>query len=112
MQIIHDYIQFSTDGAAGDVFKGYDFPEMVNGATAVLEGIEIQFQRDDGADVDRHLGHLKVVLATAIEGAGNSHVTVQGVFALRDYSGGSPGADDLNGDDPIKGTIWYSVFIV
>jgi hypothetical protein len=57
MQIIHpQQFSFSTDGTAfSDVLFERDFPEMVNDATAVLEGMEIQFQRDDGAEADRHL---------------------------------------------------------
>ncbi len=45
--------------------------------------------------------------STDITGTTGNHFT----FALRDFSGSIPGADDLDGDDPIKGTIHYSAFI-
>ena len=55
MQLIPGQVRtFSTDGTAfGDILFDHVFEGPVNGATAVLEGIDIQFQRDHG---DRHLG--------------------------------------------------------
>lgn len=110
MQLIPGQVRtFSTDGTAfGDILFDHVFEGPVNGATAVLEGIDIQFQRDHG---DRHLGHLVFALSTEITGAQGDHVIVRCTCALRDYSGGSP-SDDLDGDDPIEGTIYYSIFIV
>lgn len=91
---------FSTDGSSTRA-QIQQFVGPANFATAVLEGFDVEFQPRN----DHSFGRLVVVLET--EQSGNA-VTIFATFALRDWSGGD---DALNGDDPIRGTIFYSVFI-
>jgi hypothetical protein len=80
---------------------------QVTSATAVIEGMDVEFANRN----DHHLGRMRVFLATEVVGPLTNRVIVTANLGLRDWSGGSAG-DDLNGDDPIKGTVRYSVFIV
>jgi hypothetical protein len=74
-------------------------------ATAVLEGIDVQFANRD----DHNLGRLRVELNAEIVGGLGNRVRVTVDAVLRDWSGGD---DDRNGDDPIEGTIRYAVIVV
>lgn len=108
MQIISGQtFTFSSNGAASLQIKEFDAASQVTSATAVIEGIDVEFANRQ----DRHLGRLQVFLSTEIVGPLTNRVIVRADFGLRDWSGGSPN-DDLNGDDPISGIIQYSVFIV
>ena len=105
MQIISgEQFAFSSNGSAQLRIKEYDVNFQVTSATAVIEGMDVEFANRN----DHHLGRLRVFLSTGVV---PNRVIVTANFGLRDWSGGSPG-DDLNGDDPIKGTVRYSVFIV
>lgn len=79
---------------------------QVREATAVIEGFDIQFANR----TDHHLGRLRVFLSTEVTGPLTNRVIVRVNFGLRDWSDGSPD-DDVDGDDPIKGVLQYSVFI-
>jgi hypothetical protein len=108
MQIISgEQFAFSSNGSAQLRIKEYDVNFQVTSATAVIEGMDVEFANRN----DHHLGRLKVFLATDVNGPLANRVLVTASVALRDWSGGSAG-DSLNGDDPIKGTVRYSVFIV
>jgi hypothetical protein len=95
---------FSSNGSAQSALQEFDVGPQVTGATAVIEGMDVQFANRN----DHHLGRLQVFLATEVTGALTNRVIVRAFFALRDWSGGD---NDLNGDDSIQGTIQYSVFI-
>ena len=98
-------LTFSSNGTLQKGFDTVDAGFTVQGATAVLRGMDIQFANKN----DHHLGRLLVDLSTQIEGGQGHLVTVTALFALRDWSGGN---DDFDGDDPIQGTIRYSVIVV
>jgi hypothetical protein len=92
----------------GTLQKGFDTVDAgftVQEATAVLQGMDIQFANRN----DHPLGRLRVHLSTELGGGVGNLVTVAALFALRDWSGGN---DDLDGDDPIQGTIYYSIIVV
>jgi hypothetical protein len=100
-------LAFSSDGGQPPLqFDEIDVGSQVTSATAVIEGIDVEFANRQ----DHHLGRLQVFLTTEVVGALTNRVIVTATFGLRDWSGGSAG-DDLSGDDPIRGTIRYSVFI-
>jgi hypothetical protein len=101
---------FASDGTVQETFREHQTGEgSVISATAVIEGIDVEFANRN----DHHLGRLRVFLTTevlpTVQGL-NDRIRVFVNFGLRDWSGGS-GADDLNGDDPIRGTIQYSLII-
>jgi hypothetical protein len=99
---------FSSNGSQPPLqVEEIDVDFQVTSATAVLEGMDVEFTNRQ----DRHLGRLQVMLSTSIEGPLTNRVIVYVNFGLRDWSGGST-VDDLNGDDPIQGKIRYSIFIV
>ena len=98
---------FASNGSASNNLKEFDVPFTVSGATAVIEGMDVEFANRN----DHHLGRLQVFLSTEVVGNNTNRVIVRANFGLRDWSGGSS-ADDLNGDDPVRGTIQYSVFIM
>lgn len=98
---------FSSDGSHQLGIKEFDVGFQVTSATAVMEGMDVEFANR----IDHHLGRLQVSLTTEVAGPLANRVIVRADFGLRDWSGGSAG-DDLDGDDPIKGKIRYSVFIV
>jgi hypothetical protein len=114
MQIISGQeFLFQSNGNAQLGIREFDVPFTVAGATAVIEGMDVEFANRN----DHHLGRLQVFLSTEVVGANTNRVgantnrvIVRANFGLRDWSGGSPG-DTLNGDDAIKGTIRYSVLI-
>src|SRR5215813_7704980 len=107
MQIINgQQFVFSSNGSASHTLKEFDVPFTVSGATAVIEGMDVEFANRH----DHHLGRLQVFLSTEVVGANTNRVIVRANFGLRDWSGGSSG-DTLNGDDAIKGAIRYSVLI-
>src|SRR5262252_5554086 len=107
MQIISGQeFLFQSNGNAQSGVREFDVPFTVAGATAVIEGMDVEFANRN----DHHLGRLQVFLSTEVTGAGTNRVIVRANFGLRDWSGGSSG-DTLNGDDAIKGTIQYSVLI-
>ena len=107
MQIINGQeFVFQSNGTAQSRFREFDVPFTVGGATAVIEGMDVEFANRN----DHHLGRLQVFLSTAVVGPGSNRVQVTANFGLRDWSGGSSG-DTLNGDDAIKGRIRYSVLI-
>jgi hypothetical protein len=95
---------FESNGTQQTNYVEFDMGQQVTSATAVLEGMDVQFENQD----DHNLGRLQVFLTTDVIGPGSSIVRVTAFFALRDWSGGD---NDFNGDDPIKGTIHYSVLI-
>jgi hypothetical protein len=97
---------FSSEGDSQ--FAVEDVPVGVTtlqAATAVIEGLDVQFANRD----DHNLGRLLVRLDTDIVGGGGNVVRVTAQFALRDWSGGD---NDTNGDDAIQGTIRYSIIAV
>jgi len=107
MQIISGQeFLFQSNGNAQSGVREFDVPFTVAGATAVIEGMDVEFANRN----DHHLGRLQVFLSTEVVGANTNRVIVRANFGLRDWSGGSSG-DTLNGDDAIKGTIRYSVLI-
>jgi hypothetical protein len=107
MQIISGQeFQFQSNGNAQLGVREFDVPFTVAGATAVIEGMDVEFANRN----DHHLGRLQVFLSTEVVGAATNRVIVRANFGLRDWSGGSPG-DTINGDDAIKGRIRYSVLI-
>jgi hypothetical protein len=107
MQIISgQQFLFQSNGNAQAGLREFDVPFTVTGATAVIEGMDVEFANRN----DHHLGRLLVFLSTEVTGANTNRVIVRANFGLRDWSGGSSG-DTLNGDDAIKGTIQYSVLI-
>jgi hypothetical protein len=107
MQIISGQeFLFQSNGNAQLGLREFDVPFTVAGATAVIEGVDVEFANRN----DHHLGRLQVFLSTEVIGNNTNRVIVRANFGLRDWSGGSPG-DTLNGDDAIKGTIRYSVLI-
>jgi hypothetical protein len=107
MQIINGQeFLFQSNGTAQSGFREFDVPFTVAGATALIEGMDVEFANRN----DHHLGRLQVFLSTEVIGPGTNRVIVRANFGLRDWSGGSPG-DTLNGDDAIKGRIRYSVLI-
>ena len=97
---------FQSNGNAQLGIREFDVPFTVAGATAVIEGMDVEFANRN----DHHLGRLQVFLSTEVIGAATNRVIVRANFGLRDWSGGSPG-DTINGDDAIKGRIRYSVLI-
>jgi hypothetical protein len=108
MQIINgQQFVFSSNGSASHTSREFDVPFTVTGATAVIEGMDVEFANRH----DHHLGRLQVSLSTEVIGNLTNRVIVRANFGLRDWSGGSA-VDDLNGDDPVKGTIRYSVLIM
>ena len=107
MQIISGQeFLFHSNGNAQSGVREFDVPFTVAGATALIEGMDVEFANRN----DHHLGRLLVFLSTEVTGNNTNPVIVRANFGLRDWSGGSPG-DTLNGDDAIKGTIRYSVLI-
>jgi hypothetical protein len=107
MQIISGrQFTFSSNGSAQLRTQEFDVGFQVTSATAVIEGMDVEFANRN----DHHLGRLQVFLSTEVAGPLANRVIVRANFGLRDWSGGSAG-DDLNGDDPIRGTIQYSVLI-
>src|SRR5262249_35551507 len=114
MQIINgqQFMFSSTTGSAKSATQNFEFgQDSVISATAVIVGIDVEFANRN----DHHLGRLQVSLDTRVNhspiAGQNDTVSVDANFGLRDWSGGSAG-DDLNGDDPVKGTIQYSIFII
>jgi hypothetical protein len=108
MQIISGQLfNFSSNGQAQLGLREFDVNFQVTSATAVIEGMDVEFANRN----DHHLGRLQVFLSAEVAGPLTNRVIVRANFALRDWSGGSAG-DSLDGDDAIKGTIQYSVFIV
>src|SRR6476620_115467 len=99
-------LRFSSNGAHQTGFDTVDAGFTVQGATAVLQGIDVEFANRN----DHHLGRLQVELFTDIGGGGGNLINVTAFFGLRDWSGGSAG-DTLDGDDPIQGTIHYSIIV-
>jgi hypothetical protein len=97
---------FSTNGSAAQDIKNFSVNFTVRQATAVIEAMDIEFANRK----DHHLGRLQVLLFTDVTGGGTNVVQVTVQAGLRDWSGGSPG-DTINGDDPIKGFVRYSVFV-
>ena len=94
----------SNDGSQQSAIREFDMGGQVRSATAVLEGMDVQFANQD----DHNLGRLEVFLTTDVIGPGANIVRVTGFLALRDWSGGD---NDFNGDDPFQGTVHYSVLI-
>jgi hypothetical protein len=108
MQIINgQQFSFVSNGSAQLGIREFDVGFQVTSATAVIEGMDVEFANRN----DHHLGRLQVFLSTEVVGPLTNRVIVRANFGLRDWSGGS-NADDLNGDDPVKGTIQFSVFIM
>ena len=108
MQIISGrQFTFSSNGGAQLRTQEFVVGFQVASATAVIEGMDVEFANRN----DHHLGRLQVFLSTEVAGPLANRVIVRANFGLRDWSGGSAG-DDLNGDDPVRGTIQYSVLIV
>ena len=108
MQIISgQQFAFASNGTGQLKIREFDVDFQVTSATAVIEGMDVEFANRH----DHHLGRLQVFLTTEVAGALTNRVIVRAHLGLRDWSGGSSG-DTLNGDDPIKGTVQYSVFIV
>jgi hypothetical protein len=108
MQIISGQLfNFSSNGSAQLALREFDVNFQVTSATAVIEGMDVEFANR----IDHNLGRFQVLLSTEVAGPLTNRVVVRANFGLRDWSGGSAG-DTLNGDDAIKGTIQYSVFIV
>ncbi len=73
------------------------FPRNVTGAVAVLTGYSATFENHS----DHHLGKLDISLNTTIDAGDNRLVTVDGSFALRDWSG--------TFDDTYSGTVEFAV---
>jgi hypothetical protein len=108
MQIIGgQQFSFASNGTAQLALREFDVNFQVTSATAVIEGIDIEFANRN----DHSFGRMQVFLSTEVAGPLTNRVIVRANFGLRDWSGGSAG-DTLNGDDAIKGTIQYSVLIV
>jgi hypothetical protein len=108
MKIINgQQFMFSSNGSPELGIQEFDVDFQVTSATAVIEGMDVEFANRN----DHHLGRLQVFLTTEVAGPLTNRVIVRANFGLRDWSGGSAD-DDLNGDDPIQGTIQYSVFIM
>jgi hypothetical protein len=101
-----NHFDFSTNGKAASEIKEFDVGFTVRAATAVIEAMDVEFANRN----DHHLGRLQVFLSTDVVGGGTNRVQVTVQCELRDWSGGAPG-DTIDGDDAIKGTVLYSVFI-
>jgi hypothetical protein len=98
------------DGFASSDRRQHEFGSgTVISATAVIEGIDVEFLNRS----DRPLGRLQVFLETKVLATipgENDRVLVFLNAGLRDWSGGSR-ADDLNGDDAYKGVVRYTVIV-
>lgn len=99
-----EFMFTSNNGDQQKEHREFDIGRQVREATAVLEGMDVQFANQD----DHNLGRLQVFLTTDVIGPGASIVSVTCFFALRDWTGGD---NDFNGDDPFLGTIHYAVLI-
>jgi hypothetical protein len=106
VQIVRGSFTFSSNGAAQDAVNVHNVGTTVTAATAVLEGMDVEFANRQ----DHHLGRLRVILTTDIVGAAGDTVNVNAGFAMRDWSGGPPGSV-LDGDDAINGTFFYSLIV-
>jgi hypothetical protein len=95
---------FSTNGKHARDIKNFPVGFTVRTATAVIESMDVQFANHN----DHHLGRLQVDLFTDVTGGQTNVVQVTVQVALRDWSGGD---NDVDGDDPIKGFVRYSVFV-
>ena len=96
---------FETQGEGPSTVEEFEVGFTATGATAVLEGMDVQFANRH----DHHLGRVRAMLTADITGGGGNFVRVTVDVVLRDWSGGD---DDRNGDDDIKGTIRYAVIVV
>lgn len=98
MDIRTSAFDFPRTGEAGPIGAqaSFTFPRRVLRATVGMAGYAAAFEGDD-----HHLGRLTVELRSSIDAADDTRVTVDGSFALRDWSG--------EFDDDYSGRIDYVV---